>query len=842
MAGDGARHPRVAIDGKFFRVGQDRFLARGVSYGPFSPATDRDAFGTPARVGQDFAAIRELGANLLRVYTVPPRWVLELAVEHRLRVLADVPWNQHSCFLNREPARREARHAIQSAARHLAGHPALFAISVANEIPPDIIRWSGAAAVEDFLDELIGLVKEVDPECLATFVNYPSTEYLRPRDPDFVCFNVYLHDAKALGNYLARLQLLADTKPLVLSEVGLDSLRHGEGRQAELLARQVEVAFQSGLAGTIVYSYTDEWYKDGRLIDEWRFGLTTANRTRKPAFAAVRDIFAAAPALPSPSPRVSVVVAVYNGARTLKACLDSLAHLRYPDYEVLVVDDGSTDATPRIAADFPGIRYLRHPANLGLSVARNTGIDAATGDIVAFTDADCRADPDWLRYVVGDLGAHRFAGVGGPNLLPPDDSCVAAAVLVSPGGPTHVMLDDRIAEHIPGCNMVFWKWALTEVGGFDPVFRKAGDDVDLCWRLQHRGYRLGFSPAGCVWHYRRSTVRDYLNQQRGYGEAEALLERKHPECFNRFGGGVWRGRIYGPDNTNPFTRRPMVYRGLFGSGPFQTLYTSPPSAAVAVVTSLEYHVLVTLPLLVLAPLFPWLLPLGLASLLTSLGVCGAAALRADLPPRKRRVWSVPLVALLFLLQPIVRGWARYRGRLFLPRSPLAARETLDSLSRAQQNDVPEEVHYWLQPEMDRQSFLASLVRRLERAAWNPRTDSGWNDYDLEVHGSRWTKLQLTTVSEYATDGHQVLRVRLRPALTLATRIVFCALLGAVVLTIGLAASERPWLWLMLLTLPAFVAWLAQQQRDLQRLIAVFLDDLAEHLHLTKLDPNGRPET
>ena len=205
-------------------------------------------------------------------------------------------------------------------------------------------------------------------------------------------------------------------------------------------------------------------------------------------------------------PKVSVVVASYNGARTLKPCLESLTRLAYPDYEVILVDDGSTDSTPEIAREFPGVRCIRQD-NHGLSVARNTGIAAATGEIVAFTDSDCRADEDWLYYLVGDLLSGQWAGIGGHNFLPPDDSSVAAAVMASPGGPAHVMLTDREAEHLPGCNMAFYKWALEEIGGFDPVFRKAGDDVDVCWRLQERGFKLGFSPAGFVWHYRRSTVR-----------------------------------------------------------------------------------------------------------------------------------------------------------------------------------------------------------------------------------------------------------------------------------------------------------------------------------------------
>jgi GT2 family glycosyltransferase len=66
------------------------------------------------------------------------------------------------------------------------------------------------------------------------------------------------------------------------------------------------------------------------------------------------------------------------------------------------------------------------------------------------------------------------------------------------------------------------------------------------WRLQQRGYRIGFSPAGFVWHYRRNNIGAYLKQQRGYGVAEALLRHKHPEYFNNLGGMRWRGRIYNP--------------------------------------------------------------------------------------------------------------------------------------------------------------------------------------------------------------------------------------------------------------------------------------------------------
>src|SRR5204862_745152 len=98
----------------------------------------------------------------------------------------------------------------------------------------------------------------------------------------------------------------------------------------------------------------------------------------------------------------------------------------------------------------------------------------------------------------------------------------------APGDPIHVLLSDDDAEHIPGCNMAFRKEALEALGGFDPRFRTAGDDVDVCWRIQERGWTIGFNPAAMVWHHRRGSIRAYWRQQIGYGKAEALLEQKWP--------------------------------------------------------------------------------------------------------------------------------------------------------------------------------------------------------------------------------------------------------------------------------------------------------------------------
>jgi GT2 family glycosyltransferase len=842
MAVAALSRPRVTVDGKFFRLGEKKFYVRGVAYGPFPPNAAGQPFASPEQTAKDFAQIRELGANLVRVYHVPGRWFLDLAGEHELKLLVDIPWNKQLCFLDSKEYRMAACDAVRHAVYACGRHQAVLGYSVANEIPPDIVRWSGTRAVADFIDDLIQEAKRVDRDCLCTFTNYPPTEFLRPQSVDFVCFNVYLHQEQPFRNYLARLQMLAESKPLVLGEFGLDSLREGEERKSAILRWQVEDIFRGGLAGGIVFSFTDEWFKDSRVVEDWEMGLTTRAREPKKSFRVIQESFRQAPYFPlARYPRVSVVVASYNGDRTLKACLDSLQRLNYPDYEVILVDDGSTDTSRQIASLHTNVRYFRHEKNLGLSAARNTGIGAATGEIIAFTDSDCRADPDWLYYLVSDLLNSEFAGIGGPNLLPPEDSLVAAAVMVSPGGPAHVMLTDRQAEHIPGCNMAFYKWALAEIGGFDPIFHRAGDDVDLCWRLQQAGYEIGFSPSAFVWHYRRSTLGAYLKQQEGYGEAEALLVRKHPEYFNSFGGSLWRGRIYTASKFGVLVRPPIIYRGRFGSAGFQSLYASQPAFTLMLCTTLEYHVLVSLPLWVLSGAFRLLLPVAITSLLISVSVCVAAAAQATLPKNKKRWWSRPLVAALFFLQPIVRGLARYQGRLTLRPTPVAAQPTLDSVSLRDGSLSLGEVRYWAERPINRLGLVAGVLNRLDREGWPNKSDVGWSEHDVEVYGNRWSYLRLTSVAEEHPPNKQLIRFRLKSGWSLPAKVVFWSLCGFDLLVLGFAGSWlRWWLWvLVLIPVPLSIWFLRREQRTLQSLMVLLVDTVAKEWGLIKVpDPVG----
>jgi len=242
---------RPEVRGKFIFAGEEKIFIRGVTYGPFSPNETGCLYHDPETASADFAQIAAMGANAVRTYTVPPRWLLDVAYDHGLRVMVGFGWEQHITFLDERKRRNSIEDQVREGVRQCAGHPALLSYTIGNEIPSPIVRWYGAERIEKFLCRLYDAVKEEDPGSLVSYVNYPTTEYLRPPG-DFVCFNVFLESEPVLEAYLKRLHNLSGDRPLVLAEIGLDSIRNGEVAQASALAWQIRTAFASGCAGVDV--------------------------------------------------------------------------------------------------------------------------------------------------------------------------------------------------------------------------------------------------------------------------------------------------------------------------------------------------------------------------------------------------------------------------------------------------------------------------------------------------------------------------------------------------------------------------------------------------------------
>lgn len=236
-----------------------------------------------------------------------------------------------------------------------SGHPSVIAVSVGNEVPVDVVRLSGARAVEELLSDRVNALHEALPDVLVTYVNFPTTEFLEPDDLDFLSFNVFLESPSKLRHYLAHLQVLARERPLVISELGLAGDVHGEAAQAESLARQLQILDQVGCAGGFVFSWTDQWAVADVRVDGWGFGLTRLDRTPKPALGVVED-WCRTDGVRSTRqewPRMSVVVCAYNEEQTIEECLRAACSQGYPSFEVIVCDDGSTDRTAELAGRFP---------------------------------------------------------------------------------------------------------------------------------------------------------------------------------------------------------------------------------------------------------------------------------------------------------------------------------------------------------------------------------------------------------------------------------------------------------------------------------------------------------
>lgn len=530
------------------------------TYGPFPG-------GWPASFDEDFPRMAAAGFNAVRLYAMPPKDLLDAAARHGLRVFGGLAWGQNSDFRKRPGLVSAAKMELVRSLRDLADHPALAAVYVGNEIPADLVRWMGVVHVREVIEELIALGRELAPRLMFAYANYPSSEYLEPANADFTAFNVYLEDERAFRSYLKRLHHIAGDRPLVISEFGLDSRRNGLEQQGEVLAWAMRAAREEETAGMTVYAWSDRWLTAGAEVLDWDFGLVDRQGQAKPALRRIETELRAREEFPG-APEISVIVCTRNGRERIAACLTAIGRMTGGGFETIVVDDGSTDGTAdHVAAAFPEVRLLRLPPG-GLSAARNAGAAAAVKEVLAFTDDDCEPDIEWVARLRRIFRTGTYAAVGGPNLPPEPRTWREAVIRAAPGAPSHVMLTDEEAEHLPGCNIAVTKAAFDAIGGFDPIFKTAGDDVDFCWRLREAGFHLGFAPGAFVWHWRRPSVSAFLRQQRGYGQAEQLLIQKHPSRFSKLGGARWEGFVYGGGPVRAMTDS-VIYHGPMGTAGYQ---------------------------------------------------------------------------------------------------------------------------------------------------------------------------------------------------------------------------------------------------------------------------------
>ena len=231
---------------------------------------------------------------------------------------------------------------------------------------------------------------------------------------------------------------------------------------------------------------------------------------------------------------VAVVIPVFNGARTLDACLSACLAQTYDDVRVIVADDGSTDHTADIAARH-GVQYVRHEQS-GPAAARNLGAAQMDSDFIAFTDADCIPDPEWIEHLVRAFDDGVVAA-GGTYGIENSESWLSRMI--------HEEIQVRHAgfsedvDFLGSFNVMYRRDAFDALGGFDETFRTAsGEDNDLAYRLQDAGGRLVFSPRAVVAHHHPTRLFGYLRTQMRHGYWRMKLYQKHP---NRARGDRYAG-------------------------------------------------------------------------------------------------------------------------------------------------------------------------------------------------------------------------------------------------------------------------------------------------------------
>lgn len=228
--------------------------------------------------------------------------------------------------------------------------------------------------------------------------------------------------------------------------------------------------------------------------------------------------------------KATVVVPACNGEELIAGCLEALLRQDFDasEYEVVVVENGSSDGTAEVAARYP-VRLLRLPEP-GLSAARNAGVGAARGEIVAFTDCDCRPARTWLRSLLAPYVDPGVGGVGGPIVA---DASGARGVVerFSDAKPPLVNFvsagpgrEREFRPYLVGANCSYRKSLLERWGGFDERLQYS-EDIELAWRLQLlAGIRLVLAEEGVVAHRHRATLRDLARQYRRYGYGEIVLD------------------------------------------------------------------------------------------------------------------------------------------------------------------------------------------------------------------------------------------------------------------------------------------------------------------------------
>ncbi len=672
----------IEIRGKYLFENGEKFQIKGISYGNFDPADTKNGtfFFDQERTKNDFKLIREANINSIRLYQKPPEYLMQEAQKAGLKVILTLFVDYASKEINFRDAAtiKLYKELTKDLVNFGKKYDNTILYLLGTEIPAMSLEQKGISEIENFIKkqgqdnfekfiyEMHRSAKETDPNCLTSYSNFPPTDFLNLSFLDIITFDIYLHTEKELKSYLAKLQNYSGMKPFLIGELGFDALKEGEQFQADTLKWSIESANMSGCCGTVVFTFADGWWSGEKVIG-WEMGIVSENRIPKLAYTTVKEEFGNKE-LPKNLPFVSVVVASYNEEKYIYKCLNALMAIHYPKdkLEIIVVSDGSKDRTVEFTKKYP-VKLIDLVTNKGLSYARNAGAKVAKGEIIAYTDADCEPDPDWLYFLVQGFDNEKVGCVGGPNITHPDDPFIGRCTAQAPGAPTHVLIDDITADHVPGCNMAFRKEVLEKIGGFDEIFRIAGDDVDIEWTLQKEGYTVRYNPAAQVFHHRRSFIKSYIKQQINYGIGEAFVKQRHPERYKGFYNAIWKGRIYNTYNNSANNLLTLFSSPVIYFDWFPVLYRAEPNYLMQFPLDILWH-MAWIILLLLTPVSIYFTIIGLLMLSISIIMCLLSGKFSVHRKHISKIYAIKeffLISYLSFIWSFVRKYGQIKGSLFV---------------------------------------------------------------------------------------------------------------------------------------------------------------------------------
>ncbi len=221
----------------------------------------------------------------------------------------------------------------------------------------------------------------------------------------------------------------------------------------------------------------------------------------------------------------SIVIPAYNSATTISYLIEACLNQSVKS-EIIIVDDGSTDNTADIIKNYP-VQYI-YQNNSGPGAARNTGWQAAAGDIICFTDSDCVPETDWVKKILGKYTSEDIGAAGGSYDIQNKESLLAECIHEE-----ILQRHDKIpaeTNFLGSFNVSYRKNVLEKVGGFNGSFRTAsGEDNDLAYRVKKAGFKLIFDKNIKVGHYHQSKLSKYLKEQYRHGYWRMMLYKKHPD-------------------------------------------------------------------------------------------------------------------------------------------------------------------------------------------------------------------------------------------------------------------------------------------------------------------------